>query len=104
MIMKKEKIVCDQGVNMRTILFAFMLLISFGVFAQSYDGTLEQRQWQQKQHQNNQMDKYRLNALPEQQKNFLNPQHQNRQKKPHQEPIKEEEKYSPGLPIFDLNY
>lgn len=104
MIINKEKIACDQGVNMKTILFAFLLLVSYGVFAQSYDGTLEQRQWQQKQYQNNQLDKYRLNALPGKQKNFLNPQHQDLQNRLHQEPIKEEEKYSPGLPIFDLNY
>lgn len=89
---------------MKAILFAFLLLISFGVFAQSLDGTLEQRQWQKKQYQNNLMDKYRLNALPGNQKNFLNPQHQDQRNRLHQEPIKEEEEYSPGLPIFDLNY
>ena len=64
---------------MKAILFAFLLLISFGVFAQSHGGTLEQRQWQQELYQNNLMDKYRLNALPGNQKNFLNPQHQNQQ-------------------------
>lgn len=104
MITKKEGIACDQEANMRTILFALLLLVSFGVFAQSYDGTLQQRQWQQEQYQNNQMDKYRLNLQPRLQQNFLNPQHQNQQKPQYQEPIKEEEKYSPGLPIFDLNY
>ncbi len=104
MIINKGKLACDQGVNMKIILIALLLLVSYGVFAQSYDGTLEQRQWQSQKYQNNQLDKYRLNALTGKQKNFLNPQNQNQQNRLHQEPKKQEEKYSPGLPIFDLNY